>query len=129
MVVLIFLLLLLLVVLPAVVGLILGGGLGEQSIFRRRLRPGAPIVYRVQETSTCPSPDAVDVYPSRHGEFYDYLAKKYWRVEEVLEDGSIVALTPLMEHRHVRSNDPNLRKANLIERVRYAARFPSPAYR
>ena len=115
--------------LPAVVGLVLGGALGEHSIFRRRLRPGAPIVYRVQETSTCPSPDAVDVYPSKHGEFYDYLAKKYWRVEEVLEDGSIVALTPLMEHQHVRGNDPNLRRANLIERLRYAGRFPSPAYR
>jgi hypothetical protein len=129
MIVFVFLLLLLLVVLPAVVGLILGGGLGEQSIFSRDLRPGAPIVYRVQETSTCPGPDAVDVYPSKHGEFYDYLAKKYWRVEKVLEDGSIVALTPLMEHQHVRRNDPNLRRANLIERVRYSARFPSAAYR
>jgi len=33
-----------------------------------------------------------------------------------------------MEHQYVRPNDPNLRRANLIERVRYAARFPSPAY-
>lgn len=83
----------------------------------------------MQESSACPSPDAVDVYPSERGEFYDYLAKKYWRVEEVLEDGSIVALTPLMEHQYVPPNDPNLRRANLIERVRYAARFPTPLYR
>ena len=76
-----------------------------------------------------PSPDAFDVYPSEHGEFYDYQAKKYWRVEKVLEDGSIVAVTPLMEHQHLQRNDPNLRKANLIERLRYAARFPSPVYR
>jgi hypothetical protein len=123
-------LLLFLVALPAAVGLVLGGGdLFGRPMFRRRLRPGAPIVYRVQETSTCPSPDALDVYPSEHGESYDYLAKKYWRVEEVLEDGSIVALTPLMEHRHLRRDDPNLRKANLIERLRHAARFPSPVYR
>jgi hypothetical protein len=123
-------LLFLLVVLPAAVGLVLGrSDLFGRPLFHRRWRAGAPIVYRVQETSTCPSPDALDVYPSEHGEFYDYLAKKYWRVEEVLQDGSIVALTPLMEHHHLRRDDPNLRKANLIERLRHAARFPSPAYR
>lgn len=115
----IFLLALALVVLSSLTGLF---------FFRRPLRPGAPIVYRVQETSTCPSPDAIDVHPSEHGESYSYLAQKYWRVEKVLEDGSILALTPLMEHQYVRPNDPNLRRANLIERVRYAARFPSPAY-
>jgi hypothetical protein len=123
-------LLFLLVVLSAAVGLVLGrSDLFGRPLFHRRLRAGAPIVYRVQETSTCPSPDAFNVYPSEHGEFYDYLAKKYWRVEEVLEDGSIVALTPFMEHHHLRRDDPNLRKANLIERLRYAARFPSLAYR
>ena len=37
---------------------------------------------------------------------------------------SIVALTPLMEHHYLRRDDPNLRKANLLERLRYAARFP-----
>ena len=124
---LIFLLLLLFVVLPAFVAMILGG-FGGYSIFRRPLRPGAPILYRMQESSTCPSQDAIDVYPSEHGESYSYLAQKYWRVEEVLEDGSILALTPLMEHQYVRPDDPNLRRANLIERLRYAARFPSPAY-
>lgn len=125
---LIFLLLLAFVVLPAF-GALIFGGVGRLSNFRRPLRPGAPILYRVQETSSCPSLDAVDVYPSEHGESYCYLEQKYWRVEEVLEDGSILALTPLMEHQYVRPNDPNLRRANLIERVRYAARFPSPVYR
>ena len=125
---LILLLVLFFVVLPGVSGLIVAG-FGKHSIFAMPLRPGSPIVYRMQETSACPSPDAVDVYPSERGEFYDYLAKKYWRVEEVLEDGSIVALTPLMEHQYVQPNDPNLRRANLIERLRYAARFPTPLYR
>ena len=116
------------VVLPATSGLVFAGSdLFGRPLSPQRFRPGAPIVYRVQETSTCPSPDALDVYPSEHGESYDYLANKYWRVEEVLEDGSIVALTPLREHQRLRRNDPNLRKANLIERYRYAARFPSPA--
>lgn len=99
------------------------------NFFRRPLRPGVPIVYRVQETSTRPSPDAVDVFPSEHGESYDYLANRYWRVEEVLPDGWIVARTPLMEHQYLRRNDPNLRKASLLERLRHAARFPTEACR
>ena len=45
-------------------------------------------------------------------------------MEEVRQDGWIVALTPLMEHHYLRRDDPNLRKANLLERLRYAARFP-----
>jgi|SRR6476620_3230364 len=116
------------VALPATIGLVFARPqLFGRPLFHARFRPGAPIVYRMQETSSCPSPDAIDVYPSEHGESYDYLANKYWRVEEVLEDGSIVALTPLMEHHYLRRNDPNLRKANLIERLRYANRFPHPA--
>ena len=127
----VLLLLILVVALPALIALSFeNGGLRfGRHRFLRRLRAGAPIVYRVQETSTCPSPDALYVYPSKRGESYDYLANKYWRVEKVFEDGSILALTPLMEHQYLKRNDPNLRKANLIERLRYAARFPSPGYR
>lgn len=118
----------LLVGLPAMIGLVFGrGDLFGRPLFPRRFRSGAPIAYRVQETSTCPSPDALDVYPSAHGESYDYLANKYGHVEEVLEDGWIVALTPHREHQYLRRNDPNLRKANLIKCYRHAARFPSPA--
>jgi len=123
---LVLLLLVFLVALPALVGTLVGrsylsvGG----HIFRGRFRPGAPIVYRVSETSTCPGPEARDIHPAERGELYSYLIHKYWRVEEVRPDGWIVALTPLMEHHYLRRDDPNLRKANLIERLRYAARFP-----
>ena len=116
------------VALPATIGLVFARPqLFGRPLFHARPRPGGAIVYRMQETCSCPGPDAIDVYPSAHGESYDYLANKYWRVEEVLADGSIVALTPLMEHQYLRRNDPNLRKANLIERLRYANRFPHPA--
>ncbi len=93
----------------------------------RRLRPGAPIVYRQMETSNCPARDARDVHPAERGESYSYRTTKYWRVEEVLPDGWIVARTPLMERQYLRRDDPNLRRANLIERLRHAARFPLPA--
>lgn len=92
---------------------------------RRRLEPGAPIVYRMAESSTrCPGPEARDVRPAERGDLYYYLTRKYWRVEQVLKDGRIVAVTPFMEHHLLRRDDPNLRKANLLERLRYGARFP-----
>ncbi len=119
-------LLVILVVLPASVGLIISGGhfsLGRHFL-RRRLQPGVPIVYRMAESSTrLPGPEARDVHPAERGDLY-YLIKKYWRVEQVLQDGSIVAVTPLMEHHCLRRDDPNLRRANLFERLRHGARFP-----
>jgi hypothetical protein len=42
----------------------------------------------------------------------------------VLQNGWVVAITPLMEHVYLRREDPRLRKANLLERLRYGARFP-----
>ncbi len=118
-----------LVVGPALVGLLLvcDQRFVGHRIFPRRLRPGVPIVYRVHETSSCPGHDAYEVHPAERGEFYSYLTNKYWRVEEVRPDGWIVARTPLMEQHYLRRDDPNLRKANLVERLRYAARFPYPA--
>ena len=123
---LVLLLLVVLVALPALIGTLVGRGYLSFSghIFRGKFHTGAPIVYRVVETSTCPGPEARDIHPAERGELYYYLTNKYWRVEEVRQDGWIVALTPLMEHHYLRRDDPNLRKANLLERLRYAARFP-----
>ena len=120
------LLLVILVALPALIGTLVGRGYLSFGghIFRGKFHAGAPIVYRMVETSTCPGPEARDIHPAERGELYYYLTNKYWRVEEVRQDGWIVALTPLMEHHHLRRDDPNLRKANLLERLRYAARFP-----
>lgn len=122
----VLLLLVVLVALPAFIGTLVGRGYLSFGghIFRGKFHTGAPIVYRVVETSTCPGPEARDIHPAERGELYYYLTHKYWRVEQVRQDGWIVALTPLMEHHYLRRDDPNLRKANLFERLRYAARFP-----
>jgi hypothetical protein len=98
-----------------------------QRRFFRKLRVGSPIVYQVTETSTCPTRDAYDVHPAEHGDYYYYLTNRYWRVEEVRPDGWIVARSALMEQHYLRGDDPNLRKASLIERLRYGGRFPYPA--
>jgi hypothetical protein len=101
---------------------------GDASIMRRLLprkfTPGVPIIYRLQAMSEHPVHDACQVYPAEKGESYYYVRKKYWRVEKVLQDGWIVARTALMEQHYLRRDDPNLRKASLIERLRYASRFP-----
>lgn len=111
---------------PALIGVLLAAdhGFAFHRFLPSRLRPGVAIVYRVVETSTCPTTDAYEVRPAEKGEFYYYLRNKYWRVEEVRPDGWIVARTPLMEQQLLRRDDPNLRKANVVERLRYAARFP-----
>ena len=111
---------------PAMVGLFLAGRhltLGPQFL-RRKLQVGAPIIYRKLEISTCPSRDAYQVRPAEKGEFYYYLTNKYWRVEAVQPDGWIVARSPLMETHLLRRDDPNLHRATLFERLRYAPRFP-----
>ena len=92
-----------------------------------KLSPGAPIIYRVTETSTSPTLDALAIYPTERGEFYSYVRHKYWRIEAVWPDGTIVAHNALMERYLVRPNDPNLRKARLLDRLRYGSRFPYPA--
>lgn len=99
----------------------------NRRFFSPKLRVGAPVVYQLTETSTCPSHDAYDVHPAEHGDYYYYLTNKYWRVEEVRPDGWIVARSALMEHHYLRRDDPNLRKASLLERLRYGGRFPYPA--
>jgi len=99
----------------------------HRRLFARKLRVGSPVVYQVAETSTCPTSEAYDVHPAEHGDYYYYLTNRYWRVEEVRPDGWIVARSALMEHHYLRGDDPNLRKASLLERLRYGGRFPYPA--
>ncbi len=100
------------------------GSLGRH-FWRRRLQPGVPIVYQMAETSSRPpGPGASNLRPAKRGDLYYCLIKKYWRVEQVLQDGRIVAVTPLMEHHLLRRDDPNLRRASLLERLRHGARFP-----
>ena len=93
----VLLLLILVVALPALIALSFeNGGLRfGRHRFLRRLRAGAPIVYCTHESSTCPTRDARDVHPAEHGDFYYYTINKYWRVEKVLQDGSIVACSSL----------------------------------
>lgn len=107
------------------IGLLLAYGHGPvASLMSRRFTPGVPIIYRMQAMSDHPIHDVLQVYPAEKGESYYYVRNKYWRVEKVLQNGWIVARSALMEEHYLRHDDPNLHKASLIERLRYASRFP-----
>lgn len=109
----------LLVIVPAAVAV-----LSQLSLNRQAVGVGAPVVYRRQEVSTHPGPDAVDVYPSARGEFYYYSLIKYLRVVEVLGDGRVVAVERNNKTMCLLPNDSHLRKARLTERFLYHWRFP-----
>ena len=87
---------------------------------------GAPVVYRRQEISANPDPDAIDVHPSARGEFYYYSLIKYLRVVEVLRDGRVIAVERNSNSVSVLPNDSSLCKARLTERLIYRWRFPRP---
>lgn len=91
---------------------------------RRRLDIGDMIVYRKQKVSMHPSPRAYDIHPAGQGDTYRYFVDKYWVVENVLRDGRVQAATRTHKRHYLRSNDPNLRKAGLIARLRHRHRFP-----
>ena len=94
---------------------------------KRYFSIGDPIVYRKAKASVRPGIRAYEVYPSEQGDLYTYVVDKYWTVTDVLADGQIVAVTRTNKQHCLRRDDPNLRKARLTERWRYARRFPSIA--
>jgi hypothetical protein len=85
---------------------------------------GDGIVYRKQKISNRPSPRAYNVRPAGQGDNYRYFVDKYWTVENVLRDGRIVVRTRTNKHHYLHPDDPNLRKAGLILRLRFRKRFP-----
>jgi len=106
-----------------------GALLSEPSFWQRAsLKPafriGAPVVYRQQEVSTCPTADARDVHPAERGEYYYYTVINYLRVAEVMADGRIIAVARNNKRLCFRPNDSGLRKARLAERLIYRPRFP-----
>lgn len=111
-----------LVAMPAIVNFIIF--LAGRRFSRRRFGVGDPIVYQKQKVSTCPGQHARDIYPAGQGDYYYYLVNKFWTVVDVMEDGSVVARTRTDKRHYLNPNDPNLRKAKLTERLRFADRFP-----
>ena len=118
------LLLTLLVTLLAAGALLSDISFWQRTSLKPALRIGAPVVYRQQEVSTCPTADARDVHPAERGEYYYYTVINYLRVAEVMADGRIIAVARNNKRLCFRPNDSGLRKARLAERLIYRPRFP-----
>lgn len=90
-----------------------------------KIQPGDFVIYRKSKQSTLPSPRAENVHPAPNGDNYSYTIDKFWIVEEVRDDGTVVAATRRGKKNEIRSDDPLLKRANLIERFLYRSRFAS----
>jgi hypothetical protein len=91
-----------------------------------RYKVGDHIVYCKCKASPHPGPRANHVRPSQHGEDYSYVVDKYWVVSAVLDD-CIEAMTRTGKLHFLEPDDPNLRKATLIEKLFSRDRFPQLA--
>jgi hypothetical protein len=89
-----------------------------------QLHAGDSIIYRKQKHSTHPGRRAYDIHPTTQGDDYSYFVDKFWTVENVLRDGRILVTTRTHKHHYLRVNDPNLRRAGIVARLRYWKRFP-----
>jgi hypothetical protein len=91
---------------------------------RRHFRAGEPVIYCKSKHSVHPGPRARDVQPSEHGDIYTYTVDKFWTVLDEGEDGTVVLVTRTGKSHRLPSDDPNLRRPRLWERLWYRARFP-----
>ena len=117
-------LLVVLVLLPAAAGFLSDRSLWQRSLFKPAFAIGAPVVYRQEKVSTCPTSDACDIRPAERGELYYYSIVDYLRVIESLSDGRIIAIARDHQRVCLWPNEPGLRKARLTERLIYRLRFP-----
>lgn len=99
----------------------------EEEAFVPKVEVGDKIVYRKTKFSPLPGARAHHITASGKGENYTYLVDKYWVVADVLDDGRLVAKTRRGKLNFVRPDDPNLRKAKLIESLFHRDLFPSLA--
>jgi hypothetical protein len=129
-------LILVLVAIPAIVGYALyldefdqstaSWWLGSLSrVFHAGIAQGDLLIYRKPKVSARPGPRARNIQPSANGEEYYYEVDKFWTVADVLRDGRLRAVTRTGKEVYLSPEDERLRKAKLIERLRYRRRFPA----
>ena len=105
-------------------GVLVYFALNRPHLARQQITVGDVIVYRKQKISTHPGMRAYDIHAAGQGDFYTYLVDKYWVVDGILWDGQIEAVTRTNKRHYLAPDDPNLRKAGLVERLRYWQRLP-----
>ena len=92
---------------------------------KKAFRQGDLVIYRKTKHSTQPGPRAANVQPAQNGDNYSYTVDKFWVIEEILQDGTIVAATRRGKRNYLKPDDPLLKRANLIQHLLYRGRFAS----
>lgn len=90
---------------------------------KNQFQPGDLIIYRKTKNGVHPGPRANNVHPAPNGDTYNYTVDKYWLVQKVLDNGTLVATTRRGKQNHLKADDPNLQKANWFQRVLHRSRF------
>ena len=96
----------------------------RQTLAASLVEVGDGVVYRKQKESANPGPRAYDIHRTEKGDTYRYFVDKFWTVENVYRDGRVLVTTRTGKHHFLQPDDPNLRKAGLMVRLRHRSRFP-----
>lgn len=94
-------------------------------MYRKRLKPGAWVVYSKQKFSTSPGPRAKNVNAASKGETYCYFVDKYWAVRCWVDDDTLLLFTRTGKEHAVLASDQNLRLAIWWERWLFVRKFPA----
>lgn len=89
----------------------------------QQFKAGDWVVYRKTKQGPAPGPRARHVTASHKGDNYGYTVDKYWVVEDLLADGTVLLKTRRGKQNRLDSDDPALRKAGLLTRWMYRSRF------
>ncbi|EMI53197.1 hypothetical protein [Rhodopirellula sallentina] len=86
-------------------------------------KPGDWVIYTKQKSSTSPGPRAENVHAASKGNLYRYTVEKYWIIDSVGDNGTLVLRTRRGKRHEVSADDLNLRKARIWERWIHSSRF------
>jgi hypothetical protein len=89
-----------------------------------RFSVGDHVIYHKSKTSPRPGPRAEDVHAAEHGEDYSYIVDKFWTVSAVIDEETIEVRTRQGKTHCLKTNDPLLRKAGVVDELRFRTRFP-----
>ncbi len=92
---------------------------------RHRYRTGDRVVYTRDKYTTKPGPRAKNVFATPNGDAYHYQVEKYWRVQDLGKNGTLLLVTRTGKTHVVERDDPRLRPARWWERIFKAGLFPN----
>lgn len=90
---------------------------------QQKFQPGDMIIYRKTKHGVQPGPRATNVHPAANGDTYNYTVDKFWIVQELADSGTLIAKTRRGKLNYLKADDPNLQKANWLQRLWYRSRF------